>query len=348
MPLGSPSEDMLKAIATKYEDAFAHSGWVLNGQSANYQFGSAGDGDRIYMSAAKRGPIRVLDFGCGRGDFLCNLATSSHFKGSANKSEPLLFGVTGGWRSEVHPKASVSSSAALHASGTIQDCPKVVEISKRLEEQNIHVYPLEESAKLSVYPPLIEIGFPMEYVSHLTHFHNFSCVKRIDLVLSSWTFLHLADPLGTLKDLYDHILADGGIIVANNFYADISDTGGVSLLRALFAVLHLQGYKVGFEEESVNEGSSDEDDTAVTTVHICLRKTSQKPSLEMPVRNVGVTSGCWHIVQAQYCIFNYDWDFEILEGSPHLSRIIELVRIGQHGCNDTELPTLKDICHICE
>ncbi|KAK3255551.1 hypothetical protein CYMTET_35275 [Cymbomonas tetramitiformis] len=142
MSLGSPSEDLLKAIATKYEDAFAHSGWVLNGQSANYQFGSAGDGDRIYVSAATRGPIRVLDFGCGRGDFLCNLAESAHFQ-------------------------------------------------------------------------------------------------------------------------------------------DISDTGGVSLLKALFAILRLQGYEVGFEEEVV-EGSSDVDDTEVTTVHICIRKTRQKPALEMP------------------------------------------------------------------
>eukprot|EP00854_Cymbomonas_tetramitiformis_P021638 gene21637-26026_t len=347
MSLGSPSEDLLKAIATKYEDAFAHSGWVLNGQSANYQFGSAGDGDRIYVSAATRGPIRVLDFGCGRGDFLCNLAESAHFQGAPDTSEPCLFGVTGGWRSEVHPKASVSTSAALNASATIHDSPKVVEIIKRLEEQNIHVHPPEEAAKLSIFSPLIEIGFPMEYMSHLTHFRNYSCVKRIDLVLSSWTFLHLADPLGTLKDLYDHFLADGGMIVANHFYADISDTGGVSLLKALFAILRLQGYEVGFEEEVV-EGSSDVDDTEVTTVHICIRKTRQKPALEMPVRKVGVTSRCWHIVQPQYCIFNYDWDQEILEGSPQSSRIIELVRIGQHGCNDIELPNLNDVCHKCE
>ena len=82
-----------------------------------------------------------------------------------------------------------------------------------------HQFPLEEIAEC-------EVDFVEE---------------RFDIVVGSWTMLHLADPLGTLVQLYS-LLAPQGLLLLNFCYAHIGD-GDKQHLKTLVGAMKLSGYE---------------------------------------------------------------------------------------------------------
>merc|ERR1719152_762364 len=62
-------------------------------------------------------------------------------------------------------------------------------------------------------------GFPLEDVARCGA-TAFGARRRFDLIVCSWTLIHLADPLGTLEALCA-LLAPGGVLLANEACADV-------------------------------------------------------------------------------------------------------------------------------
>lgn len=317
-------------VMRKFEDALSHMGWVKNGQSHNYCFGSMRG---IELAVAKhRSQMTVLDFGCGRGDFLVQLA-------SVLDEGSILLGVTGGWKSEIHPDVLVSADAFVDAVPYLPPSEKYTKLIQSVRNEIV-------TSAASLHPKskeaaVVELCFPLDVSSLLQRIGTHALRNTVNLVLSSWTFLHLSDPLGTMVELYNNVLADDGLLVINHFYADIAD-GGELCVRQLLAILSAQGYFVGIEEEKISDEDEDnsneiDPDQPTTTLHVCIRRTAENPKLVLPVKYAGVVNRCWHTVQPQYCIFHYDWDGPLSnDGTPTL--------LEGKSAESKDIPSLQTVC----
>ena len=91
----------------------------------------------------------------------------------------------------------------------------------RTDRRALNPYPLL-GATADAWPR----GFPLEDVARCGA-TAFGAARRFDLIVCSWTLIHLADPLGTLEAL-GALLAPGGVLLANEACADVG-SGGATL-----------------------------------------------------------------------------------------------------------------------
>ena len=118
---------------------------------------------------------------------------------------------------------------------------------------------------------------------------------RFDLIVASWTMLHLVDPMGTLMQLHA-LLAPGGVLLCNYCYAHIAK-GEKEQFRELMARVSMLGHAVWLGE----------DDT------VCLVRgrgegQQQQQQLELPINYThGTVQNVWRTVQPQYCIAHYEF-----------------------------------------
>merc|ERR1712054_189692 len=99
----------------------------------------------------------------------------------------------------------------------------------------------DENAPLKIYQE-----FPLEDLK-VCHEADFVGGRVLfDLIVGSWTMLHLADPLGTLVQLYS-MLAPAGILLVNFCYAHIGD-GEKERLKDLVRMLPAYEIWLGHDE----------------------------------------------------------------------------------------------------
>lgn len=247
------------AITFKFEDARRHSGWEMD-SAASYDFSGVA-GSRIVELLCERrksssSPLSVLDAGAGSGDFLYDV--EAIVRAHDMETPPFLRGVTAGYE-----LGSTSAERGVcHKYGEGDDG--------------------DPCCSLKIYQQ-----FPLEDIATCCEADFVASQCKFDLVVASWTMLHLADPMGTLQQLYSFV-APGGILLVNFCYAHIAD-GDKAHLRKLMDIV-----------SNDHKAWLGDDDT------ICIQKT--KSDLQLPINYThGTIPHVWKTVQPQYCVAHYEF-----------------------------------------
>ena len=152
---------------------------------SNYDFLSFGNGIEALMRAIKRArakgsdSVSVLDVGAGSGDFLAQAYTLCKAEGIGN---PFLRGMTGG---EEVPVSNDLQVCKLSGINTIDRKDHPALLLQRCCLERLSFATLAEAL----------IG------------------RSFDLIVSSWTFRHLADPLSLIESLILVLEPDGEILI---------------------------------------------------------------------------------------------------------------------------------------
>jgi len=299
------------AADAKFQDAIVHIGWVQDG-SANYNFGRFGTGldaaRAAFVRAAASGrPVRILDAGCGSAGLLWHLCGIAGELGAS----AYLRGVTAG--KEVHPSLEgvtcplKDQSAESTATSKKNDGP-----CASVDVRVYHRFPLERCLTATAA--------------------DFICERcKFDLILCSWTCLHLCDVLGTLVQLRS-LLAEDGVLLANEVYLHVAsvpggvEPGSVAAMEALLVRLapgleyDLQGGPVCWVPEDETESSdwAPGEFQGGHSVSILWRATAAAAACssaathreqESPVARLtgDVVDKAWQLASgAQYCIASYE------------------------------------------
>eukprot|EP00927_Polykrikos_kofoidii_P043283 TRINITY_DN37339_c0_g1_i1.p1 TRINITY_DN37339_c0_g1~~TRINITY_DN37339_c0_g1_i1.p1 ORF type:complete len:309 (-),score=58.23 TRINITY_DN37339_c0_g1_i1:209-1135(-) len=226
-----------EAIHEKFCGASTHRGWVQD-SPANYDFGSYGVGVDVARVIFKRRlseghQARVLDVGCASGGFLSALCDLTSELGAT----AYLRGVTAGnetnerLKNVTHRVVETGKDVQLlHA--VCRDCTD--DTPRENDNVDVRLYQQCLVEKLLV----AEVDFIREG-------------QTFDLIVCSWTLLHLCDPLGTLLQLRQ-LLADGGILLANEFFFHVEGHGVESGSREAMDVA-LTRFLPSLEYEVVGE-----------------------------------------------------------------------------------------------
>merc|ERR1711988_404359 len=247
---------ILDAVRFKFEDARRHSGWEMD-SAVNYVFADTEASQVVRTLCQGGGTLAVLDVGSGKGDFLVEVEQIATAEGLG----VYLRGVTAGYECT---ETTVERGAC---------CP----------------YGDAEAGDANL-PLKVYHQFPAEDIASCHEADFISEGRRFDLIVASWTMLHLADPLGTLVQLYG-LLGHRGVLLVNFCYAHIGDGEKERVLEAT-RILVAAGHLVWLGME---------DDT------VCLVKGSHT-ALDLPVNYTHGTVGhVWKTVQPQYCVAHYEF-----------------------------------------
>merc|ERR1719164_101421 len=187
----SRPDGVLEAIRDKF--AAARPGGWLQDSADNYEFLSFGSGVAAVEALAKRARpgdvVAILDAGAGSGGFMAQARDVC-----ARHAIPArIVGTTADSR-----EAQVGRSRRW-------DEPRDGGGGGGVELDHVCGFPLEDVARCGATA--------------------FGAARRFDLIVCSWTLIHLADPLGTLEAL-GALLAPGGVLLANEACAAV---GGAEL-----------------------------------------------------------------------------------------------------------------------
>lgn len=263
-----------EAVRFKFNDARRQSRWEMD-SAANYDFsGVRGTavvkGVIAQKKRAKAKGFSMLDVGAGKGDFLYGVEELARARGV---EDLYLRGVTAGYERNANTSEDRTACCCYGEDG-----------------------PGESGRTVKVYHQ-----FPLEDIAACHESDFIAEGRKFDVIIASWTMLHLADPLGTLVQLYP-LLVQGGVILGNFCYAHIGD-GEKSRLKE--AIAHMGEEYQFFYEAAADKGLL-EGDT------VCIRRTT-KEELALPVNYTEGTIGhVWMTVQAQYYVAHY----ELADGVP--------------------------------
>merc|ERR1719263_1455878 len=181
---------VLEAIRDKF--AAARPGGWLQDSADNYEFLSFGSGVAAVEALARRARpasevVNILDAGAGSGGFMARAR-------------------------DVCARHAIPARIV----GTTADSRKAqVGRSRRWDEP----LPGDGGGDRGGVELDHVCGFPLEDVARCGA-TAFGARRRFDLIVCSWTLIHLADPLGTLEALCA-LLAPGGVLLANEACADV-------------------------------------------------------------------------------------------------------------------------------
>lgn len=193
---------IVAGIADKFKSAAGHPGWVQD-SSANYVFGRFGTGLEAAHAALARcatsgKPLSVLDAGCGSGGHLVQILKLA----SEHGVTVFLRGLT-----------AEKNAVAPELTGCLEELPEA---------------DMSGDAEDAVDAPLpavrIYYSVPLEDLAVL---HGLDFIRNgelFDLILCSWTLLHLCDPLGTLLQLRS-LLHPEGILLSNGLWFHVKPSG---------------------------------------------------------------------------------------------------------------------------
>lgn len=146
----------------------------------------------------------------------------------------------------------------------------------------------EDEATGLMSPFKIYHQFPLEDICACSGADFVGAQQQFDLIVASWTMLHLADPMGTLVQLYT-FLAPQGILLANFCYAHISDGDKANVERMFSSISNM--YDLWYGEEET----------------ICIRKNGLQ-RLNLPINYTEETvAHVWQTIQPQYCVTHYEF-----------------------------------------
>mmetsp|Transcript_2112 Transcript_2112/g.4288 ORF Transcript_2112/g.4288 Transcript_2112/m.4288 type:complete len:339 (-) Transcript_2112:154-1170(-) len=183
--------------------------WEMD-SPANYQFTQKfGNGQQAIdraiarAQASGRTVVEVLDVGAGSGGFLLVCARSCAAAGLHCRA----LGLTGG--REKPEEDNVSSIGVIEEDWLSP------------EEKDNTLIPVQDLLLLHNFP--VEDMGRVHHRSYIPH--------EFDLVVSSWTWRHLADPLGSLEPYVKRLRSDGGELLVNECWFPFivekcSDSGG--------------------------------------------------------------------------------------------------------------------------
>merc|ERR1719263_798940 len=221
----SRPDGVLEAIRDKF--AAARPGGWLQDSADNYEFLSFGSGVAAVEALAKRARpgevVAILDAGAGSGGFMARAR-------------------------DVCARHAIPARIV----GTTADSRKAqVGRSRRWDEP----LPGDGGGDRGGVELDHVCGFPLEDVARCGA-TAFGARRRFDLIVCSWTLIHLADPLGTLEALCA-LLAPGGVLLANEACADVGPParGGAPLeafagcCRAAGLELAVEGAELTYDDE---------------------------------------------------------------------------------------------------
>ena len=263
---------VLEAIRDKF--AAARPGGWLQDSADNYEFLSFGSGVAAVEALAKRARpgevVAILDAGAGSGGFMAQArdvcarhAIPARIVGTTADSRKAQVGRSRRW-DEPLPGGGGGDRGGV-------------------ELDHVCGFPLEDVARCGATA--------------------FGARRRFDLIVCSWTLIHLADPLGTLEALCA-LLAPGGVLLANEACADVGSGGAT--LAAFVGCCRAAGLDVAVEGAELTYDDARGFEHGYCTAVRYVRPKRGGGALRFPLAHTGEL-GRLHVLAsgAQYSVAKY-------------------------------------------
>ncbi len=109
-----------------------------------------------------------------------------------------------------------------------------------------------------------------------------SLINKIDLIVSSWCFRHLADPTGTLMQAYAQLRPNTGVIFVDGFFLALGDQSLEDILSLNTPTLNMQQLLDNFDTPFA--GKTDRDGRRIDCFFI-QKKSSDIPNLDIEYKD---------------------------------------------------------------